>query len=236
MKLPLLLFFQATLPYWAVRPFVERFWEKFWQEEKAKEDKLHQKQTPSLRHSERAVLMECLSRFHPFFSVIDIGCSHGQMLHLLAPVFTHVSFIGVDIDPERVSGGNDVLEKEGIGNARLVNIDASNLAAFAEDSFDVAISCASLLYLDPDKFESAILEMKRISKRGFVLAELHDESAGEGEYTSYKPAFSSYWMRDYRKLFSKLIPDSEVKFHKITNALWTTEYWKDKGYVIEVRF
>jgi SAM-dependent methyltransferase len=51
--------------------------------------------------------------------ILDVGCGQGANLFYMAKRFPHCEFIGVDINPALIESGNQILKRNGVGNARL---------------------------------------------------------------------------------------------------------------------
>ena len=120
--------------------------------------------------------------------------------------------------------------KEGIGNAHFAIGKASELM-FPDNSFDVVISDATLIYVGPDKIWQTMAKIWGIANKGLVLIERQ----------VYKHPYSGVyldgmWQRNYETFF-KILSHNPSKLHieskKITKDIWYE--WSETGYVISVR-
>lgn len=227
-----LLKLKAVVPerYW-IRLW-QSYWNSFWQKEELKESKQNNHLGP-LRYSERAVLVEAFASRNPKGVVLEIGCSYGQTIHILAPLFPNVHFVGIDIDQQRVVEGNQLLKNAGIANAELIVGDGRSLEQFSESSFDLVYSVAALLYFHPSDFSSAVENFLRVSRKGVLMLEMHCQSAGVGELRDERATKGSYWLRNYVQALKDV--NCTVEIQPIDNPLWTTEFWQEKAALIDVQ-
>lgn len=102
-------------------------------------------------------------RLFPDARVLDIGCANG--LHLIKVAPRCAAATGVDISREMLGLARARLEGEGISNARVVQMGATDLA-FADASFDLVYSFSTLLLISD--IERAISELARVLRPGGV--------------------------------------------------------------------
>jgi SAM-dependent methyltransferase len=97
--------------------------------------------------------------------LLELGCGAGRMTRPLAEVFGEV--VGVDVSPEMVARARARLA--GIPNARVEVNSGTDLAAFADGSFDVCFSFIVLQHI-PDRaiVERYVAEMARLLRPGGV--------------------------------------------------------------------
>jgi len=179
----------------------------------------------SIDHPHRKLLVDAVSEFNPK-SILEVGCASGPNLYLLAKKYPKAEIWGIDINRQAIEYGQDMFIQEGIRNVKLAVGRADSLL-FDDNTFDVVISDATLIYLGPDKIWQTLARMVDISKTGLVLVErqISNESAG-----IYKDGL---WQRDYIWM-SKVLTDSNwFKAIRITKDIWPE--WAETGYVISMR-
>jgi ubiquinone/menaquinone biosynthesis C-methylase UbiE len=195
---------------------------------------------PAIRNGERALLFQAVAKQMPLNSLLEIGCAYGQNFHLMSEMFPEAQLVGVDPDRTCIEEGNRLLQQKQRTNAILHQADGSDLSMFADNSFDVVCSSASLLYIGAGRIRTVMKEMVRVSRKAIVLLEIQHSN----DYYAYQDCGtlvlrevggSAYWVRDYKKLIHGAAPHAQIELVSIPNALWRTEHWKTAGAVITAR-
>jgi len=219
----------------------KHYWKRFWEREHLieKEQMGDLAQKSEVKGSERAELIEAIATQSPFDSLLEVACSCGQNFFTLAPMFPDVKFAGIDRDKEAVDEGRLLLERNNISNVQLTVTDARDLSMFEDNSFDVIISCAFMLYIWPDDVESVLKEMFRVAKRKLIIMEqhqVHPEGNQKyiGTYYNFKQSYPGYWLRDYKELFKKHVTEDQIKINKIPNPRFVTEQWDRYASLVEI--
>lgn len=206
-------------------------WRRFWQRERENQEKLFGMDCPSLRGSERAVLIEHVAACFPCARVLEIGCAYGQNFDLLAPLFPDVSFVGVDKDPSCIEEGRALTHSRGFTNVDFLCADAADLSTFEAGSFDVVYTSAALLYVSPEEIRGVLREALRVAKQQLVLLEQHDAN-GEERYVARSRGGGGYWLRDYVRLLNELCPSCLVHCARVPTPLWSNEQWREYGTLV----
>ena len=229
-----LLVLRRVLPDFATRKLLQSYWSFFWRREEKSEELALERQSSSPVHgSERAVLIETIAACYPFTSLLEVGCGYGQNFHVLAKLFPRARFVGVDIDANRVSSGQALLESRGCSNARLVEGCAWELTEFPDNSSDVVISCALLLFIDSSTLDQTLREMLRIARRKVILLEQHTPDLAE-QQVARDTGLADYWLRDYRAALARCVAAEAISVVEVPNPRWEVEQWKDYAAVISV--
>lgn len=220
--------------YWQLRALIARvvgtrFFENQWADRGLSEV---EQGFSNINHPHRGWLIEQLSDLSSFSSVLEFGCGYGPNLQLIAKNFPDVEVVGIDINPFSVSEGNNQLKMCGYEKASIIEGKDNQLKQFADNSFDIIITDATLLYIGPDKIKQIISEMKRVASKALIFVELHQTGAtndplGLGVYTQ------DGWVRDYQKLLNHFFADRNIKIIKIPADLWTAGAWPRLGYLIK---
>jgi len=182
----------------------------------------------------RHFLMDKIDHFSPISSVLEVGCNCGPNLYVAAKRFPSLTKIrGIDINPEAVKIGNDLLKE--FFNVKLSVGKADNLK-FADNSFyDVVFTNAVLVHIGPTKIETIIKEMLRVAKKGVLLMEWHQEGADPlGTRLGNSFINQCRWVRDYRELLKKFVREDQIWLYKIPPEVWPGDDWGKMGYVIEI--
>lgn len=181
------------------------------------------------------MLCEAVAGKWPFARVLELGSGFGQTFDILAPLFPEVEFHGIDIDSSRVEEARRLALDRGRSNLCFSCANAADLSQFPDNHFDLVISSAALLFLDPDALVRSLAESARVAARALLFLEQHESGAGRGYYLSENQTRGAYWIRDWRAAVGEALPGAQVILHPVPNPLWTTEKWQEYGCLVEVR-
>ena len=180
----------------------------------------------SITHGHRIFLAGKIEKYLPLESVLEIGCSSGPNLYILANKFRKTKFYGTDISGNAIKVGKDFFNKNNLPNVVLNKGKAEDLSAFKDKSIDMIFTDAVLIYLGPDKINSVIKEMLRVARKAIVMCEQNtNDSRGS--------IYNNHWLHNYGLLFSQFPSVKEIKKTKLPPSIWSGQ-WADSGYIIEV--
>ena len=159
-------------------------------------------------HPHRAFQLDAIKTLYPFKSVLDVGCASGGAIAVIKDRFNlkDVNLAGVDVSERAIAWAKDYQPD--------IDFQVSDVSwlPFSNDSFDVVLTDACLIYVNPQKIRQAIKELSRVSKMGIVLLEWHDEESIDGV------SKDGHWARNYTKLLEEL--GYKVTTRKITEEVW----------------
>jgi predicted O-methyltransferase YrrM len=212
-------------------------WRIFWLREDRKERQSHGgEELPALRGSERATLVEQICDRYPFTSLLEIGSGLAVNFHILHRLLPAVQLMGIESDASRVEAANKSLTECGVAHAVTQLADARSLGRFPDKSFDLVISCASLLYIEGTDISTVLAEMLRLAKRTVLLLEQNIDCphAPEGVKLPGFDGTPDYWIRDYNALLAPLAPHARIQTVPIPHPIWVTEKWGECAALIAV--
>jgi ubiquinone/menaquinone biosynthesis C-methylase UbiE len=179
----------------------------------------------SINHPHRKLLIDKISEYAPFESILEIGCASGPNLYLLAKKFPGAKLYGIDISENAIRTGSKFFKKENIGNVFLSSEKAEGLKKFQDKSIDVIFTDAVLIYEGPEKIKSVIKEMLRVAKKAIVICEQHRDFSSS--------FYQDNWIHDYKALFGEFVPREKITSKKIPVEIWSGN-WGKLGYIIGV--
>jgi ubiquinone/menaquinone biosynthesis C-methylase UbiE len=179
----------------------------------------------SLNHPHRIILIEKISDFYPFESALELGCASGVNLFLLSKKFPKAKFYGIDISKKAIEIGKGFLKNQKVKNVFLKHGKIEDIKKFKEKSIDIIFTDATLIYVDPKIISCIVEKMIKVAKKAIILCEQHTDTVS---------FYNDVWIHNYRKLFSKFIPEEKIKFTKISPKIWSGN-WGNFGYIIEVK-
>jgi SAM-dependent methyltransferase len=200
--------------YWKNRPLedTERDW-------KYEEKDWVQDYWRSKVHPHRTLLLEAMVNLFPFKSILEIGCNCGPNLALFKDYFFEARLAGLDINEQVIEKAENLLR----GRVEL-KVGSFMELPWPDDSFDVVVSDAVLLYASPSEITQALNEINRVAKKAIVLVERYSPSLA-GEVVGH------VWGRDYGTLLKGY--GFKVKEKSIGKKHWRTSLnWQKYGKLI----
>jgi ubiquinone/menaquinone biosynthesis C-methylase UbiE len=185
----------------------------------------------SRQHPHRQFLIDRIAAYYPFSSVLEIGCNCAPNLYLLAKKYPAAALTGIDINPVAIDKGREMLAAEGITNVTLLVAKADELERFADKSFDVVFTDATLIYIGPDKIDRVFDHLLRITRKALVLLEMQPGvNSKKSDASVYKLGL---WLRDYQALLQKYLPAERMRVSPVTKEMWPEPEWLEAGAIIE---
>lgn len=179
----------------------------------------------SVRHPHRKVLIDVISKYAPFRSILEIGCASGPNLYLIAGEFPEAKIYGIDISWKAVKTGSGFFKSKGIKSVFLKQGGIEKLKEFEDKSIDIIFSDATLIYLGPSEISFAIKEMARIGKKAIILCEQNSNTG--------KSFYNDRWIHDYEALFKEMSLFKSIKITKLPAGIWSGD-WATMGAIIKV--
>ena len=124
----------------------------------------------SRKHPHRTMVLDALEKFRPFKNILEIGCSCGPNLANIKDRFPRVKVAGIDANPDVIKRAKDYIPDGDFVAGTFFHLP------WEDNSFDIVLADAVLMYADKDDIYPALLEMNRIARRGVVLVEWYSES------------------------------------------------------------
>ncbi|MEL6680566.1 MAG: class I SAM-dependent methyltransferase [Pseudomonadota bacterium] len=103
-------------------------------------------------------------------TVLEVGCGNGTNLMLLQKRHGAVArFTGIDISANRIATGREYWA-DALDAVSLETMDATNLAAFGDRSFDIVYSICALEQITY-RLHEVVAEMARVARRAIICVE-----------------------------------------------------------------
>jgi SAM-dependent methyltransferase len=160
-----------------------------------------QKYAKDLRESDKVLIQllhEALPPSTSARSLLDVGCSTGNLLIHLGAVRPDLELAGADIDAAAIAEN-----QRNAALARMHFFQFDMLADAAPRSFDVIVANASLAYFDHQTFSRAIQNLgSALRPGGYLIAfdyfHPYDQELAVTETSSIYPRGVTYHFRSYR--------------------------------------
>jgi SAM-dependent methyltransferase len=101
--------------------------------------------------------------------ILDVGCGKGFLLHEFQKLLPGAELTGFDISDYALENAKEEIKP------RLFKYDAADPFPFGHDHFDLVISVTTLHNLHIYELDSALKEIQRVGKNGYVLVESYKD-------------------------------------------------------------
>lgn len=160
-------------------------------------------------HPHRNVISHVLSTF-PWMSLFEIGCGSGANLVNIIKRYPHKQLGGVDINSDAIELARQTLQ------GGFFKVGSALDLMVSDDAVDVTLSDMCLIYVDPSKIDTALGEIKRITRNHVIFCEFHSKSF----YDRIKLRLTSgYHAYNYEKLLEKH-GFYDIETYKLTEEMW----------------
>ena len=119
-----------------------------------------------------------VKNIEPLQRVIDIACGTGALSMAIAQKAQYVT--GIDLSEDMIITARRGALKKRINNIRFEICDVSELSAYKDGQFDVAVTSMSIHQFNPDLAINVISSMKRISNVLIIADYNHHMPRGYG--------------------------------------------------------
>lgn len=178
-----------------------------------------------LDHPHRRFLFDRIAAHAPFDSVLEVGCASAPNLIGLSRRYPRTRFRGIDISRSAIAAGQRRLAADGIENVSLDVASISTLRGCADQSIDLVLTDAALIYVAPDRIDAVVADLVRIARRSVVLFEYHRDGGGR---------VNAHWAHDWRQLLTRHAPHSAITVSRLPPGTWPGS-WDDHGHLVEAR-
>lgn len=172
----------------------------------------------SVDHPHRDLIVEAIRKWHTKpESILDMGCNAGPNLMNFKREFPKAILGGFDVSEAAIKKAKEIIKK-GI----LVVGDLRKMT-FLDNTFEVGVADASLMYIPPKDIEKVFNEIDRVVRSTMIIVERVSEKEENNGYI---------WSRNYPKLL-KSIGFKDIELIKLTEKTWPhSKGWAKTGYII----
>lgn len=167
-------------------------------------------------------LISALLRELPWFSLMEIGVGAGANLVNIVKCLPDKQLGGIDVSEDAIKTAGEVLKGGFFKVGTVQDIPMS------DNSSDVVLTDAMLIYVDPFKIDKSIEEIKRVARKYVVFCEFHNTNWWHRLKLLYT---SGYHSHNYKKLLEKH-GFYDIQIIKIPDGVWSDTHWEKEGYLI----
>ena len=162
-------------------------------------------------HPHRFLISGILKTFN-WVSLFEIGCGSGANLINIVKSFQGktIQLGGSDINPEAIRVAQETLK------GAVLKVGSGDDVIMSDDSADVVLTDAFLIYVGPREIDNYIREIKRITRSYVVLCEFHSTSLYDRIKLKWKSGYNAY---NYIKLLQKH-GFYDIVLYPIPEKLW----------------
>lgn len=172
-------------------------------------------------HPHRALIVHALKLFN-WFSLWEVGMGPGPNLVRITKDIPDHQLGGSDINSDAIE-----LAKKTFVGGRFHCEESENIL-LSDNSVDVVLSDAHLIYYGPRKIKKVLKEMIRATRGRLVLCEYNERSFWKRLAIFWK---TGYHAHHYVKLLESLGCHS-IQLVKIPSRYWPDTMWGRYGYII----
>lgn len=172
-------------------------------------------------HPHRKLIVHALKLFN-WFSLWEVGCGPGANLVKITRELPGHQLGGSDINADAI----ELARKTFIGGK--FHVESSDDLLLSDNSVDVILSDAHLIYYGPTKIKKVLREMIRSSRQYLVFCEYHSKSFWTRLWIRLKTGYNAH---DYEKILESLGCYS-IRLIKIPQEYWPDTMWGKYGYII----
>lgn len=163
--------------------------------------------------------------------VLEVGCGKGQNLIILAEVLPGSTLQGIDISRAVVDLARKELKARSISTVTIGEGGTDSLASVADETFDVVLCDAVLMYLPPAKIFEALRQMLRVARRGVIVGTWHEDIPTSETIPSHYD--EGAWIHDYRRVLKDL-GGITVDIRSYPEGAWQDLRWKRYGNIVSL--
>ena len=170
-------------------------------------------------------LVSAVLRTIPFYSLWEVGCGPGANLVRIVKDMPGKQVGGSDINADAI----ELAKKTFSGG--MFHVEPVDNLMMSDNSIDVVLSDATLIYYSPLRIKKALREMKRVGRTHLVFCELHDTSWWKRWSYRFKRGYNVY---NYKKLLEEM-GCYDIQMFKIPKEFWEGTPWEEFGYIIKCK-
>ncbi len=177
-------------------------------------------------HPHRELIIRALKRIQ-FGSVIEAGCASGANLYKIRQNFPSAQIGGIDISKDAIDMAFEIL-----GECAVLEVSSVTSMFLSDNSVDVILTDACLIYIDPFNINKAIKEIKRVARNNILLIEFHSTNWFKRQALRLFAGYNAY---NWPKLLEKH-GFSQIEMVKLKQEDWPGgEPWKTFGHIISAK-
>ena len=126
---------------------------------------------------------ESLNLSQPF-SYLDLGCGQGTTVNMLAMIYPHADFWGVDLMPEHVKNAKSFSQKHGVKNTHFIQSDFQHLELGKLPKFDIIVLHGVWTWVTDDVKKDILRIVKNNLKPGGMVYVGYNILPGWAKYSA----------------------------------------------------
>lgn len=164
-------------------------------------------------HPHRDMILYALRNLEPLTSVFEIGCNAGPNLTRIHEAFPYLAVAGIDANEAAVLMAPLPTDVQlFVGSVQKLPVP--------DQSYDVVLSDAVLMYSDDIDIEIALDEVARVARKAVILVEWYAEGASVVK--------DYHWAHDFPvKMAARGF--TETVMSTINEDIWPNETWQKNG-------
>lgn len=172
-------------------------------------------------HPHRRLIVHALKTFD-WFSLWEVGCGPGANLVKITKELPGHQLGGGDINADAI----EVAKQTFVGGR--FHVESSEDILLSDNSVDVILSDAHLIYYGPTKIKKVLKEMLRATRKYIILFEYAEKSWFKRLLIRWRTGYNAY---NYPELLEEL-GCYQIQFIKMPPEYWPDTNWGKYGHLI----
>lgn len=172
-------------------------------------------QSENLPH--RQQLLSHIARSQPARNLLEVGCGYGANLSVIAMAEPSLQMTGLDINSRALAKARQNCAKHKIRTVLFKTHDLENSIPFGDQSFDIVLADALLMFFSQKRLITVLTDMVRVSRNIIII---HDFDNKEIDASIYD---EGRWIHNYEKHMRKIDPHVKIERHEtaFSGGLWS---------------
>jgi len=173
-------------------------------------------------------------------SVLEIGSNCGPRVINLAQKYPDISFIGLDLNKPAIDLGNSFARVKQIRNLKfvchnLLSNNYSEILGISDQSVDLVLSWATLIYIKPKDIINVIQNILNIQPRLVLLLEVEPRRKIRNAHLGRVAPLEPFYVRNYFQTMYRATKALGIEVKQISEEIVPLEIWNPGGGVPMVR-
>lgn len=178
-----------------VGPMVNSFFWRFWRPSVLVSDGFN---IQSSDYPHRTTLVSLLNEIPCAKSLLDVGCGFGANIININSSLPELNIVGLDINPRMLEQLKLFIRQNRLKNIKVQKHNLIFRLPFDDNSVDVIIADAVLMFIPNSKIDFVLSEFVRVSKKAIIIHDFCDRKASESSYCGGR------WVHNYFKRLARI--------------------------------
>ncbi len=165
----------------------------------------------------RATLVSLLKELPVAESLLDVGCGFGANIININRLLPKLNIVGLDINPRMLEQLKSFITQNSLKNIRVQKHNLISRLPFDDNSVDIIIADAVLMFIPNSKIDFVLSEFVRVSKQAIIIHDFCDKKALKSSYCGGR------WVHNYFERLAKISDGANISERRtqFTGPTWS---------------